>query len=182
MPSMKWCAPLVTAASDGNTLVAAAAASCIPTGAKYVLEGGFFDAPGKQLKIEASGRISNAVTTPGTARFDVRLGGTVVFDGLAVPLNIIAKTNVGWWLEIILTCRTIGATATLIGQGTWTSESAIGSALATVTAPGSLLLPYNTAPAVGNTFDSTAALALDMFFTQTVATGSLTLHQYTAIG
>jgi hypothetical protein len=34
------------------------------------------------------------------------------------------------------------------------------------------------APAVGTGFDNTAANALDVFFTQTVATGSLTVHNY----
>jgi len=120
------------------------------------------------------------VTTPGTARFDVGLGGVVAFDSLAIPLNIVAKTNVGWWLEILLTCRTIGqsTSATLMGQGFWTSEASIGAPAAAAGAPGSFILPYAVAPAVGTGFDSTSALALDLFFTQTVATGSMTLHQY----
>lgn len=179
---MKWIAPLVTAAADGPTLTSAAAASCLPTGAKCLLDGGFFDAPGKQLQIKASGRISCVVTTPGTARFDVRLGGTVVFDGLAVPLNIVAKTNVGWYLEVLLTCRAIGSSGNLIGQGKWTSQASIGAPGDATAAPGSFLLPYNSAPAVGGNFDTTAAQTLDLFFTQTVGTGSLTLHQYEVTG
>ena len=34
------------------------------------------------------------------------------------------------------------------------------------------------APAVGAGMDNTAASALDVFFTQTVATGSMTVHNY----
>jgi hypothetical protein len=41
-----------------------------------------------------------------------------------------------------------------------------------------MMLPVGTAPTAGNGFDSTASQAVDLFFTQTVATGSLTLHQY----
>jgi hypothetical protein len=43
------------------------------------------------------------------------------------------------------------------------------------------LLPWNAAPAVGATFDSTTSQVVDFFFTQTVATGSMTLHQYSLI-
>jgi hypothetical protein len=35
-----------------------------------------------------------------------------------------------------------------------------------------------SAPAVGTGFDTTASQKLDVFFTQTVATGSLTVHNY----
>lgn len=182
MPSMKWVAPIVTAATDGATITTTTPASCIPTGAKYVLDAGFFDAPGKELEIAAAGRISCVITTPGTARFDVRLGGTVVFDGLAVPLNVVAKTNVTWDLKIKLVCRTIGSAATLMGSGQWRSQAGIGALGDAVAGCGSFELPYNTAMVVGNTFDSTTALALDLFFTQTVGTGSMTLHQYAVYG
>jgi hypothetical protein len=179
MGQQLWTNPLISALIDGPTLVAAAAASCLPTAAKTVLPNNFFYV-GKQLRLTASGRISCAVTTPGTARFDVRLNGAVVFDTQAIPLNIVAKTAVGWWLEVMLTCRTIGSgnAATLMGQGRWTSEAGIGAPAATAGGNAVFMLPFNAAPAVGAGFDSTAALPFDLFFTQTVGTGSLTLHQY----
>ena len=64
-------------------------------------------------------------------------------------------------------------------QGFWLSPAALNvAAPATGPGPGGNVLPYNTAPAVGSGFNSTSALTLDLFFTQTVATGSLTCHQY----
>lgn len=168
---------------DGTANTAGTAASCIPTANVITLPNNFFTV-GKQMRIKASGRISSLITTPGTARFDVRLGGTIVFDGLAVLLDTVAAhTNVGWWLDILLTCRTQGSgtAATLFGQGTWTCEDILG---VPATAPKGILtamLPWNSAPAVGGGFNSTSALTLDLFFTQTVATGSMTLHQYCAI-
>lgn len=181
MGIQRWTNPLVTALVDGPSLTSAAAASCLPTAAVYTLPNNFWEV-GKQLRITASGRISNVVTTPGTARYDVRLGGTVVFDSQAIALNAVAKTNVGWWLDILLTCRTVGSSTsgTLMGQGRWTSESVIGSPAVTAGGNGVVMLPFNAAPAVGGGFATTAALALDLFFTQTVATGSMTLHQYLA--
>lgn len=179
MSAQTWEELISVAQVDGPTLTAAAAAQCIPPNAKVTLPNNFFTI-GKMLKITASGRISNVVTTPGTARFDVRIGGIIVFDSLAMNLNIVAKTNVGWLLELLLTCRAVGSGTgtTLMGQGRFTSEAVIASPLPTVGGSGSLILPVGAAPAVGNGFDNTAANALDMFFTQTVATGSMTLHQY----
>jgi hypothetical protein len=174
-----WTNPLGSATTDGPALTAAAAASCLPAAARFVLPNGFFYA-GKQLRITASGRISCAAGTPGTARYEVRLGNTAVFDGQAIALNVAGKTNAGWWLDILLTCRTIGAStaATLLGQGRWTSEAGIGAPLPSAGGNAMFTLPVNGSPGVGAGFDSTAALPLDLFFAQTVATGSMTLHQY----
>jgi hypothetical protein len=61
--------------------------------------------------------------------------------------------------------------------GAFKSEAVIASPLPAVGGNGSLLVP-TTAPAVGTGFDNTAANALDVFFTQTAATGSLTVHNY----
>ena len=134
------------------------------------------------LKVVLHGRISCVATTPGTARFDVRLGpsGTIVaFDTGALNLNTTAKTTVPWLLEIWLTCRSVGSGTgtTLFGISQFTSEATVGSAAAGAGGTGGILAPVGT-PAVGAGFDNTAANALDVFFTQTVATGSLTVHGY----
>ena len=123
---------------DGTALTAAAAASLLQgttaTRAKYTFPANFFEV-NKKIRVLATGRISCAVTTPGTARFDVRLGGTVVFDSLAMNLNIVAKTNVPWIFEAVLYCQAAGdsTTATLFpGNCEFTSEAVIASPLPTV--------------------------------------------------
>jgi len=170
---------LITAQVDGTAVTAAAATTLLPPAALYTLPANFFSAIGKQLRIEASGRISSVITTPGTARFDVRLGGTVVFDGQAILLDTVAgHTTVGWKLDILLTCRAIGTAANVFGIGTWTCEDILG---VPATAPKGVLtaiLPWNTTPAVGANFNSTVSQQVDLQFTQTVATGTCTLHQY----
>lgn len=166
--------------TDGPTLTAAAAATCVPTYVPTTLPAGYWQI-GRMWRLTARGRISCAVTTPGTARFDLRLGGVVAFDTLAIPLNIVAKTAVSWWLEVMLTCRAVGSgtSANLMGQGAWFSEANINTALpATGPGPGGQMVPYNTAPVVGTGFNSQSALTLDFFFTQTVATGELIVHQF----
>lgn len=173
-----WCETIISGQADGPTLTAAAAASCIPTHAKATLPNNYFTV-GKIHRVRLYGRISCVVTTPGTARFDVRLGGTVVFDTLALNLNVVAKTNVPFFWEALLTCRAIGSgtACNFMGQSAFTSEAVVGAALPSAGTNGTLLAPVG-APAVGAGVDSTSALTVDVFFTQTVATGSLTVHQY----
>lgn len=180
MSYQSWQETLVNATSDGPTLTAAAAASCIPTAARITLPNNYFFV-GRMLRITATGRISSVITTPGTARFDVRIGAVVVFDSQPILLDTSAAyTNVGWKLDLLLTCRAIGSgtSANIIGQGVWTCTDILGTPTPAPRGALSAILPWNAAPAVGTGFDSTAASTLDMFFTQTVATGSLTVHQY----
>lgn len=64
-------------------------------------------------------------------------------------------------------------------MGTWFSDDNINVALpATGPGPGGAMVPFNTAPVVGTGFDSTVANAMDFRWTQTVATGSMTMHQF----
>lgn len=165
--------------ADGPTLTAAAAASCIPVNSKFTLPNNYWEL-GKMWRMRAYGRISNVVTTPGTARFDLRIGGVIAFDTLAMSLNTVAKTNVHWALDVLMTCRAVGNSTltTLFGQGTWESEAVLASPVPTAGGSGQFLVPFNTAPVLGTGFDNTTANAVDMFFTQTVATGSMTLHNW----
>ena len=182
MSLQTWQETIVASVTDGPTLTAAARASCIPTANRITLPNNFFYV-GRILRISLSGRISCAVTTPGTARFDVCLGAagtTIVFDTLALNLNVVAKTTVPWYLELRLLCRAVGATTltTFFPHGcSFQSEAVVGSQLPTVGGNGSLLVPVGT-PAVGAGMDNNAASILDVFFTQTVATGSLIVHNY----
>lgn len=171
---------LVVGQGDGPTLTAAAAASCIPTNAVITLPNNFFYI-GRALRVRASGRISSVITTPGTARFDVRIGGVIAFDSLAILLDTVAgHTTVGWDLDLLLTCRAVGngTSTNLIGQGRWTCEDILGTPATAPKGALSAVLPWNSAPAVGTGFNNVAANTLDLFFTQTAATGSLIVHQY----
>lgn len=189
MPLYPFAETLVTAQGDGAALTAAARNSALPGAALFTLPPNFFDVAGKQVLIMASGRISTVVTTPGTVRWDVNFNDSsatdaIVFDSLAVALDTnVAYTNVHWYLEILLTCRAIGATASLMGMGRYTSTQIIGRNALGASPTGALTatLPWNTAPAVGATFDSRLSQQVDLRFTQTVATGSITLHQYSLI-
>ena len=172
---------IVCGATDGPALTAAARASCIPTANRIVLPNAFFYI-GRAIRFILGGRISCAVTTPGTARYDICMGSagtTIVFDTLALNLNIVAKTTVPYLLDVLLVCRAVGTgtSTTVFPSGYFPSEAVVGSPVPTVGGNGCLLVPVGT-PAVGAGMDNTAASALDVFFTQTVATGSQTVHNY----
>ena len=178
MSLQTWQETLIVAPGDGPALTAAAAARCIPATGLVTLPPNFW-AVGRAMRIKASGKITSVITTPGTARFDVRMTASVVFDSLAILLDsVAAHTNVGWLLEIILTCRAIGATGNLFGQGKWTCEDILGVPATPPKGVLSAILPWNSAPAVGGNFDTTISHILDLYFTQTAATGSLTLNQF----
>lgn len=182
MSMQTWQETLVNSVTDGPTLTAAARASCIPVANRIVLPNNYFYV-GRILKIMMSGRISCVVTTPGTARFDICLGSagtTIVYDTAALNLNIVAKATVPWYFEAKLVCRAVGngTSTTFFPMGSYfASEAVVGSLANTAGGNGSLLAPVGT-PAVGSGMDNTAASALDVFFTQTVATGSMTVHNY----
>ena len=173
---------IVCGATDGPTLTAAARASCIPTANRIVLPNNFFYI-GRAIRIQMSGRISCVVTTPGTARLDICMGSagtTIVYDTGALNLNIVAKTTVPWSFDTTLVCRAVGTgTSTTFfptGHG-FQSEAVVGAPLPAAGGNGLLYAPVGT-PAVGAGMDNTAASALDVFFTQTVATGQFIVHNY----
>lgn len=182
--SLGYYETLASINADGTALTAAARASLLQgAGGKQ----GLYTLPANKLRVndqillKASGRISCAVTTPGTARFDLSfgVGGTAAMDTLAIDLNIVAKTNVPWWLEMLGTVRAIGNAGNFFWQGFWLSEAAKNTAVPTTgPGPGGNTLPWNTAPVIGSNVDMTIANILDFNWTQTVATGSITLHQY----
>lgn len=179
MSSNSWWQTLTTAQTAGSAQTAAAAASCLPPAARFTFPASLLKI-GDEFRITASGIISCAVTTPGTARFDVRVGSSVVFDSQAMNLNIVAQTSVPWWFDCKLTCRSIGnsTNATLIGQGVWASPAIIAAAAPASGGSTQFVLPVSGGVVVGSGFDSTVSNVMDFFFTQTVATGSMTLQTF----
>jgi hypothetical protein len=176
MSLQTWQETLVTTAVDGNTLTAAATATMIPPTGLITIPPNWWYV-GRMMKVTAHGRISVANPTPGAATFLVKQTASVFSSG-AIPLNtVVAKTTVPFWLELIMTCRSIGAAATLFGYGQFQTEAVLGSPANAAGGQSSYLVPVGT-PAVGASFDSTIAQILDLHFTQTVATGSLTCHMY----
>ena len=180
-PNLASMIPIISSTTDGPTLTAASAASAIPTANKLILPTNYWTI-GKHWHVRVLGRQSCAVTTPGTCQWQLRLGptGTIsVFDSGALGMNIVVKNNVPFLLEIDLTCRAVGTgtSSNLMGIGRWQSEACVGSGLPTVGGNGSLMVPVG-APAVGTGFDNTAANTIDLFYTPSLSTASMTVHSF----
>lgn len=160
---------------SGSAITAAAATEMLPAVGRWAWSPQPPIKLGDCLRFRAFGKISCVVTTPGTARFDIRAGSTVIFDSGALNLNVVAKTNVPWWLDVELYVSAIGAStsATVTGLGKFISEAVVGAAANTAGGNGVLLAPVGGAVA-GSGFDSTITNVMTSFFTQTVATGSMT--------
>lgn len=172
---------IICGATDGPVNTAGTRASCIPTAERKVLPNNFFYIS-RAIRYLFGGRLSCAVTTPGTCRWDICMGSagtTIVFDTLALGMNIVAKTTVPYLADIILTCRAVGAgtSTTFFPMGQITSEALVGAGLPTVSGNTSLNVPVGT-PAVGAGMDNTAASALDVFYTHSLGTASHTMHSY----
>lgn len=170
MSAQTWQETLVWAVSDGTALTASTTAtSILPLHAKWTAPANFFSFVGKTLRITAKGRMSNIVTTPGTLTLDVRAGPTtVLFNGGAMQLNAVAKTNVSWWFEAELVLRTLGngTASNFMGIGQFQSEALVGAGTGAAgsTTNGSLILPA-TSPVVGSNFDASTANVIDLFGT-----------------
>ncbi len=146
--------------------------SLLPGQAKYTMPANFIDVVGKKFRIRANGRISTVVTTPGTLTLVVRMGpasAIAAATSQAFALNIVAKTNVTWDLDLLLTARSVGAStsATFMANGTWTSEAVIGSPLPSAGGAGTHVWQAS-APAVGTGFDSTVANIVDLYATWSI--------------
>src|SRR5438552_1919667 len=145
MSVQTWCETLICGVTDGPPLTAAARASCIPTAERKTLFPSGYWSIGKAFRVLLSGRISCAVTTPGTARFDICLGAagaTIVYDTGALNLNIVAKANVPWVFDVTLVCRAVGITTGTTFfpiDGSFKSEAVVGSPLPAAGGNGSLI-------------------------------------------
>lgn len=183
MPSDSYVGTLVSAQVAGSAYTASnTIASILPGQAKIILPAGFIDVIGKAFRLQATGRITTVVTTPGTLTLTVRLNATPisVAASQAFALNIVAKAAVSWALDLDMVVRSVGSgtSATIMANGTWSSEAVIGSPLPSVGGVGTHMWQASS-PAVGTGFDSTAANLVDLAATWSINNAnSITCETY----
>jgi hypothetical protein len=127
------------------------------------------------------------VTSPGTLTIDWALATVANISTGAMTLNIVAQTNTPWYMRILATAVTVGAStsAQLRYTGFWLSPASINVALgATGPGPGGQIVPYSGtatgASTLGTTFDSTVSQITDIYGTWGTAnaSNSIQLLQY----
>jgi hypothetical protein len=181
MSLQTWQETLINSQADGPALAnSTTATSLLSSHEKWPMPASWSQI-GRKLRVKAAGRISNLVTTPGTLTLSLRIGAVTIANGGAMALNVVAKTNVPWWLEWELTVRAIGTgvAANCMHQGKWISESIIGAPLPAAGGVPVHMLP-NAAPAVGTSYDPSIAATFDLFAQWSVANpaNSIQVHQY----
>jgi hypothetical protein len=179
MSNNSWVGTLAASIGDSTALTASTTpTSILHTSGRAYLNPNQLNV-GTVLRVQASGRVSTVVTTPGTLTFGFRIGPTsniVAFTSQALALVTVATTNVSWILELLMTVRSTGSgtSANLIGTGRFESEINTNGSAGNAAAR---LLPA-TAPAVGTGFDSTVANVADLYATWSISNANtITTHQ-----
>jgi len=156
-------------ASDQGAVTLAATAKALYTASAFpVLGGQYFSRIGKKLRIRLFGRMTTGAT-PGNGSFNVLYGsgadanGVLLMTGTPVAL-VAAGTNLAWWMQIFVHCRSLGSTGTLFCTGG--ANFNIGL-IAAASQP--ILLPAS-APAVSGACDLTAALIISVQFLRSGST------------
>lgn len=141
-----------------------------------VLGGQYFSRPGKALKIRMFGRMTS-VLTPGNVSWAIYYGTGASANGVLLASSTpkawtASRTNDSFFLETIITCRTMGSSGTLFCTGFVLPN--VGSVASTLQP---VLIP-DSAAVVSGACDLTAALIVSV---QAIRSGStaetMQIHQ-----
>lgn len=182
MPSERWSELVFATQSDGAAVAnTTTETTLLPSHASIILPSDTFGELGTTFELQAFGRISTVVTTPGTLTFRLKLGGTgasgtAVAASQAFALTTTAQTNDTWKLTWFLQTRAVGSAAALMHVGQWTAGALNNS----TTAPQDSLIPA-TAPAVGATFDSRQPQQVDVTAQWSVANAANSIQLHLAV-
>jgi hypothetical protein len=133
-----------------------------------VLGGQYFARVGKKLKIRLFGKITTAAT-PGNGTFDIYYGTGAAANGVLLASSaafalVASQTNLSWWAEFIVTCRSIGNTGTLFVDGI--AHFNVGGVLSTAQP---ILIPASAA-VVSGACDLTSPLIISVQFKRSGST------------
>jgi len=155
----------ITAVTLAATMKALYPASNFP-----VLGGQYWNFVGKKMKIELFGRFSSA-TAAANLQFGILYGnggdanGTTLASSGTVAQTT-SQTNISWYLQCTITCRTIGSAGTLFAVGYALFNPAV---MASTVQP--MMIPAS-APAVSAGIDLTASNIISVQALSSVTTGS----------
>lgn len=172
MSIQAWREPLYSTIADGTAVTAAATETILVP--DFSLPANYLS-PGRTLKYTLFGRMSSAITTPGTFTWKLRWGGVggvqLCSSGAIAPDTTAAATNVAWTAEFYVVCRTVGTSGTAMAWG----RMAVNDITATTTGLSNQMFAFPDAAATA-TIDTTAIKALSPTITNSLGTGSVQCH------
>lgn len=161
----------------GSVTIGAANKAIVPVANLPVLGTNYFSYVGKAVRIRMFGRMTTAASA-GTQTFSFLWGngtdanGTAIMSSAAITM-VNSGTNLSWIMEVVIRCRTLGATGTLFGTGML--EANVG-VIASTSQP--VMLPAS-APAASAALDLTAANVISPQVLATVSTtNTIQVHDY----
>lgn len=164
-------------ASDLGAIAPLATAVAMYTPSNFpVLGGQYFSRPGKAIKISMFFRMTSAAT-PGNVSWTVLYGTGASANGVTLASSLAKawlanQTSGSCYLEVVVTCRTVGSAGTLFCTGFVLPHVAhVVSTLQPVLIP-------DTAPVVSGACDLTAALIVSVQMIRSGSTAeSAQIHQ-----
>jgi len=122
-----------------------------------VLGGQYFSRIGKKMKIRLFGRMTTAAT-PGNLTVAVLYGTGADANGVSLAASAAtamtaSQTNLSWFCEVNVHCRSIGSAGTLFCTGYFRANEAVIAPI--------MMIPAS-APVVSGSVDLTAALILSV--------------------
>ena len=147
----------------------------VPVANLPILGANYFSWVGKAVRIRMFGRHSTAASA-GTETFTFLWGTGADANGTAIvstPAMTMAnsQTNLSWMIEVVIRCRSLGATGTLFGTGTFECNGS----LVTVNTQ---FFPAS-APAASASLDLTAANVISpQVLATTSTTNTIQVHDY----
>jgi hypothetical protein len=163
-------------ADVASVTLAATAKAMVPVANLPPLGANYFSFVGKAVRLTIQGRLTTAAT-PGNGTFSLYWGngtdanGTVIASSAAHAL-IASQSNISWRLELMVRCRALGATGSLIAMGMISYNPAI---VASTNQP--VLIPASLPAAV--TVDLTANNFLSPQYLRSGSTAeALQVHEY----
>lgn len=175
MSMQTWEETLYAIIADGTAVTAAAETIMVPN---FTLPANYL-VPGRTMRYTLFFRVSTVITTPGTITQRLRYGGVagtvLAASGAYAADSTAASTNLTGYTEYWFTTRSAGATGTVMCVGRTFLNDVDDASAATIVANLAMHVIPVSAPATA-TVDTTAASALSPTWTQTAATGTMTVH------
>jgi hypothetical protein len=107
--------------ADEATVTLSTTYKALIPAARYNLGTQFFIKPGRKLWINMFGKITTG-TTPGNGQMGVLFGTGADNNGVTLAASAAfaltaSQSNVSWWADLFISCRSTGSTGTLFCRG-----------------------------------------------------------------
>lgn len=172
-----WMEVLYVPLADGAAVTAAAEATMFPI---FTLPANYLY-PGRLMYWVVMGRLSTAITTPGTITMRLvysatGLGAVVVAaSGAFAPDPTAAASNLTFMVEWWSVCRSVGTAGTAMGWGKMEWHDYDNATIDTLIANMAMDMAPTSAPATA-AIDTTVARALNPSYQPSASTASMTAH------